>query len=174
VASNRKIKPLNSPNARVLACQYPTARAVAELMTKTLGDFTMADRFGGTVYLGGAITQEQFDKCKELMADCLDEELDDDGSSCFVECTTSDFLPVVEYCIENKIALCFHWEAKYEEDSTLEYWVDGTYKQFLSSGDGDVAIRLAELQAYPSMTIAEFITKLDIPNFPNFEIAEAE
>ena len=134
----------------------------------------MADRFGGTVYLGGTITQEQFDKCKELMADYLEEEVDEDGSSCFAECTCNDFLPVVEYCIENKIALSFHWEAKYEEDSTLEYWVDGCYKQFLSSNDGDVAIRLAELQSHPGMTIAEFIAKLDIPNFPNFEIAKAE
>lgn len=134
----------------------------------------MADRFGGTVYLGGAITQEQFDKCEELMADCLDEEVGDDGSSCFVECTTSDFVPVVEYCIENKIALCLHWEAKYEEDGTMEYWIDGNYKQFLATNNGEIAIRLSELQEKPSLTIAEFLEKLEIPNFPIFEIAEAE
>lgn len=134
----------------------------------------MADRFGGTVYLGGKITQEQFAKCKELLADCLDEEINDDGSSCFVECTTSDFVPVVEYCIAHNIALCLHWEAKYGENSNLEYWIDGNYKLFMADIDGDVAIRLPDLQDYPGMTIAEFIEKLDIPDFPNFELAEAE
>lgn len=134
----------------------------------------MADRFSGTVFLGGKITQDQFDECKELLANCLDDEICEDGSSYFVECTTSDFVPVVEYCIENKIALCLHWEAKYGENSNLEYWIDGNYKLFMADIDGDVAIRLPDLQDYPGMTIAEFIEKLDIPDFPNFELAEAE
>lgn len=133
----------------------------------------MADRFYGTVYIGGKLTQEQFDKCKELLADCLDEEINDDGSSCFVECTCGDFLPVVEYCIENKIALCLYWEAKYEEDGMLEYWIDGNYKQFLATNNGEIAIRLPDLQKHPEMTIAKFIEMMDIPDFPNFEIVES-
>lgn len=132
----------------------------------------MADRFSGTVSIGGKVAQEQFEKCSELLDACVNEERNDDGSWYFSECTTQDFLPLVEYCIEHGIALCLHWDAKHGEDSTLEYWVDGKYKQFLSSGDGVVAIRLTELQERTGITIAQFIDKLDIPDFPDFEIVQ--
>jgi hypothetical protein len=133
----------------------------------------MADRFYGTVYLGGRLTQEQFDKCKELLEPCLDDELDDDGSGAFIECTCHDFDDIVDFCKSNGIALSLHWDAKWEQDSSVDYWVNGEYKQFFAAGDGDIAVRLAELQEHPEMTIAEFIAKMDIPDFPAFEIVES-
>jgi hypothetical protein len=54
----------------------------------------------------------------------------------------------------------------------VDYWVNGEYKQFFAAGDGDIAVRLAELEEHPEMTIAEFIAKMDIPEFPLFEIIE--
>lgn len=133
----------------------------------------MADRFYGTVYIGGKLTQEQFDKCKELLEHCLDDELGEDGSGAFIECTCSDFDPIVEYCNSNHIALSLHWDAKWEQESSVDYWVDGVYKQYFAAGDGDIAVRLAELQEHPEMTIAEFIEKMQIPDFPDFEIVES-
>ena len=134
----------------------------------------MADRFYGTVYLGGKITQEQFDRCEELLEGCTDgNELSEDGSVLFSECTCDDFLEIVEYCKSNRIALSLHWDAKWEQESTIEYWVDGIYKQYFAAGDGDIAIRLGELQEHPEMTIAEFIEKMKIPDFPNFEFIES-
>ena len=134
----------------------------------------MADRFYGTVYLGGKLTQEQFDKCEELLEDCLEhgDELNEDGSAAFSECTGSDFQGIVEYCTSNGIALSLHWDAKWEQEANVEYWVDGEYKQFFAAGDGDIAIRLAELQEHPDMTIAEFIANMEIPEFPIFEIID--
>jgi hypothetical protein len=134
----------------------------------------MADRFYGTVYLGGKLTQEQFKKCEELLEDCLEhgDELNEDGSASFSECTSSDFQGIVEYCTSNGIALSLHWDAKWEQEANVEYWMDGEYKQFFAAGDGDIAIRLAELQEHPDMTIAEFIAKMQIPEFPTFEIAD--
>lgn len=133
----------------------------------------MADRFYGTVYLGGKITQEQFDRCEELLEECLDDCIGGDGSGAFVECTESDFQEIVEYCKSNSIALSLHWDAKWEQDSIVEYWVDGIYKQYFAAGDGDIAIRLGELQEHPEMTVAEFIAKMKIPDFPNFEFIES-
>lgn len=132
----------------------------------------MADRFYGVVYLGGKLTQEQFKKCEELLEGCLDSELGEDGSGAFIECTCEDFDGIVDYCKSNGIALSLHWDAKWENDSSVDYWVDGEYKQFFAAGDGDIAIRLAELQEHPDMTIAEFIAKMDIPDFPHFEIVD--
>ena len=134
----------------------------------------MADRFYGTVCLGGKLTQEQFKKCAELLDDCLEsgDELNDDGSAAFSECTGSDFRGIVDYCTSNGIALSLHWDAKWEQEANVEYWVDGEYKQFFAAGDGDIAVRLAELKEHSDMTIAEFISKMQIPEFPILEIID--
>ena len=133
----------------------------------------MADRFYGTVYLGGKITQEQFDKCKELLEACLDDELGEDGSGAFIECTESDFQEVVEYCKSSSIALSLHWEASGDQGSYVEYWIKGEYKFYVSDPDGSIAVRMSDLKAHPEMTIAEFIAKMEIPDFPVFEIVES-
>jgi hypothetical protein len=133
----------------------------------------MSDRYYGTVYLGGKVTQEQFARCEELMEFCLDSDLGEDGSGAFIECEASDFNDVAEYCMSNQIALSLHWGASGDQDSYVDYWVDGTKKTFAAAGDGDIAVRLAELQEHPEMTIAEFIAKMDIPDFHAFEIVES-
>jgi hypothetical protein len=108
-----------------------------------------------------------------LLEECLDDELGDDGSGFFIDCTEESFDGIVDYCKSNSIALCLHWDAKWEQESYVEYWVGGTYKAFFASGDGDVAVRLSQLLEHPSeMTIAEFVAKLEVPDFPLFEIVE--
>lgn len=133
----------------------------------------MADRFYGTVYLGGKITQEQFNKCEELLEECLDDCIGGDGSGAFVECTESDFQEIVEYCKSNSIALSLHWEASGDQGSYVEYWIKGAYKFYVSDPDGSIAVRMSDLKAHPEMTIAEFIAKMEIPDFPVFEIVES-
>jgi hypothetical protein len=133
----------------------------------------MADRFYGTVYLGGKVTQEQFDKCKELLESCLDDELGDDGSGAFIECTESDFVDVVAFCKSESIALSLHWEASHDQGSYVEYWIGGAYKFCDADIEGNIAVRLSDLKAHPEMTIAEFIAKMEIPEFPLFEIIES-
>jgi hypothetical protein len=65
-----------------------------------------------------------------------------------------------------------HWDAKWEQEANVECWVNGQYKQFFAAGDGDIAVRLAELKEHSEMTIAEFIDKMQIPEFPHFEIVD--
>jgi hypothetical protein len=132
----------------------------------------MADRYYGTVYLGGKVTQEQFDKCKELLESCLDDKLDGDGSGAFIECTESDFADVVAYCKSESIALSLHWEASGDQGSYVEYWIGGAYKFYVADLEGNIAVRMSDLKAHPEMTIAEFIARMNIPEFPLFEIIE--
>jgi hypothetical protein len=132
----------------------------------------MADRFCGTVYLGGILTQAQFKHCKKLLKVCLENELDDDGSGAFVDCVESDFQDIIKYCTTNGIALSLHWNAKWEQEASVEYWVDGVYKQYFADGDGEIAVRLSELQKHQDMTVKAFIEKLELPHFPNLEIGK--
>jgi hypothetical protein len=133
----------------------------------------MSDRYYGTVYLGGKVTQEQVDKCKELLESCLDDELGDDGSGAFIECNESDFADVVAYCKSESIALSLHWEASGDQGSYVEYWIGGAYKFYVADLEGNIAVRMSDLKAHPEMTIAEFIVRMDIPEFPLFEIIES-
>ena len=133
----------------------------------------MSDRYYGTVYLGGKVTQEQFDKCKELLESCLDDELGDNGSGAFIECTESDLADVVAYCKSESIALSLHWEASGDQGSYVEYWIGGAYKFYVADLEGNIAVRMSDLKAHPEMTISEFIARMDIPEFPLFEIVES-
>jgi hypothetical protein len=136
----------------------------------------MANRFSGDVMLGGQLTQAQFDKCMDMIEPCLEEGLDEDGSGYFHDCTDEDFAEVANYCLEQKIAFCIQWEAKWEMNGYTEYWIDGKYKQFASDNYGNIVVSVNDLEAKaketPQMTIKQYVDALDIPEFPEFLIVE--
>lgn len=137
----------------------------------------MADRFYGTVALGGQITQEQYARCLELLDPCLemDGELDDDGTASFHECVKEDFADLVQYCEEHKIAMMLQWDAKWEFGSYVEYWIDGKYQQFNTDSSGCIVVSVSDLKAqsneFPEMTITHYVDAMDIPEFPELLIS---
>jgi len=134
----------------------------------------MADRFYGTVSIGGLVTEEQFEQFCKLMEPCIEDEVFEDGTAHFVECTQEDFTDLVAWCESNNIPLCITWSPRYEYGGITQYWINGEYKEFDSNADESIIIPLASLQDVPEqMTIKDFIEGLDIPDFPILEIAES-
>lgn len=140
----------------------------------------MADRFHGTVAIGGQITQEQYARCLELLDPCLEfeGELEDDGSAAFSECTEEDFAELVQYCEEQKIALTLQWDAKWDFGSYVEYWIDSKHQQFDTDSSGRIVVSVSDLTAqsseFPEMTIKHYIDAMDIPEFPELLITESQ
>lgn len=132
----------------------------------------MADRFGGTVQIGGKITRAQYQKCEELLEELLELGLDDDGLGYFAEQTTSDFDPIIKHCTEHGIALAIQWEPKWEYSGRIEYWIGGTHEDFLANADGTIVVPFEELQVCEEMTVAEFIKNMGVPDFPQLEIVD--
>ena len=130
------------------------------------------DRFSGTVLLGGKITEEQLADCETILED-IDSDLDTDGLAYFQECTQDDFLSLVEYCKAHGIALAIQWDAKWEYNAQVEYWIDGKYKKFPTDSNGNIVVRVCDLGKHrTSMTMYEYIMSLDIPELPEFSIVE--
>jgi hypothetical protein len=134
----------------------------------------MSDRFYGTVTIGGQITQEQYARCLELLEPCLamDDELNDEGSATFRECTEEDFEELVQYCAEQGIALMLQWEAKYDIGDYVEYWIDGNHQQFDTDSSGCIVVTIDDLEVSPFKFISDFIDMLSIPEFPELLIVE--
>ncbi len=131
----------------------------------------MADRFSGTLALGGKVTEEQMDDIERLLDECIAMEyMAEDGSMFFNECVQDDFSSVIEYCQKNNIPVCLHWEPKYEFHGELEFWIDGKYRSYQSNADREIVVTLEHLEQDTSLTVAEFIAKLDVPEFPPFEV----
>lgn len=132
----------------------------------------MADRYFGSVYLGGRVTREQFNECVELLECCTWEGTDEDGLTLFQECRADDFDPIVEYCENNQIPLSIHWEGLSGEDSQVSYFVGGTRKHYTANARGDVVVDLQDLLKHPSMSVEDYVASLEIPEFPDFEIID--
>ncbi len=134
----------------------------------------MADRIGGTVYIGGKITQQQFDTCAELLEFVSGEVMDDDGSTSFAECGAEgeEFEEIIEYCKANKIALHIHWQPKWDLGGCIDSWVDGNFKAFHANASGEIMVPFSSLQEHSEKTVAEFLASLDVPDFPLLEIID--
>jgi hypothetical protein len=132
----------------------------------------MADRFSGEITLGGKIARERLERCKELLCGCLESEMDDTGQGLFNECVSNDFEELVKYCLSNDIALCIQWYQKYEYGAQIQFWVDGKHKCFATNTEDEIVVALEELQSNSELTVADFISQLDIPEFPDLEIVE--
>jgi hypothetical protein len=137
----------------------------------------MADRFNGTVSLGGPITQEQYERCLELIELEMEPCLDDNGSAPFQDCTKEDFAALVKYCEEQKIALMLEWDGDDIIVDFVEYWIDGKHQQFNTDSFGRIAISVSDLKAKakeaPQMTIEKYVDAMDIPEFPELQIIRA-
>lgn len=137
----------------------------------------MSDRFSGSINFGGQVTREQFDTLCELAEPCLELEgvLDEDGQAYFHECANNAFLDLEKYCKQHNIPLMIHWDSKYEYDGYREYWMDGNYKQY-AANSYSIVIPLYQIQSIAAkaqhMTLLAFIDGLDIPELPNFSIAD--
>jgi|694.fasta_scaffold16366_14 hypothetical protein len=131
----------------------------------------MADRFSGSVYIGGKVTQEQLEKIECLLSPCLEGDLGDDGFGYFYECTQSDFNDTVAYCIEIGASILIQRDTRYELDGHVEYYTPNGIAMFNATQSGRILIPLDQLEARdPSTTIEEFIRSLEIPSFPDLEI----
>ena len=75
--------------------------------------------------------------------------------------------------VESSPLRAMHWEASGDQGSYVEYWIGGAYKFYVADLEGNIAVRMSDLKAHPEMTIAEFIARMDIPEFPLFEIVES-
>lgn len=132
----------------------------------------MADRFNGNLTVGGKVTQNTFYKFIDLIKDSDLEETGTEGSWFFNDCRSDDFEEVVAFCKANNISLCINWDAKYEYDGLVEYWLDGGYHQYKGSQEGNIVVPLYELEAAAKtgQTIDEFIANMNIPEWPDLEI----
>lgn len=128
----------------------------------------MADRFSGSVYIGGEITKEQYEEVSRLAceAGCEHQDFELDGGNYFDECVSDDFRDLIDYCTKNNIALSIHWDAKWEYGASVEYWVDGRHRSYLATNGGDIVARVESMLQYPDMTIKDYVALLDIPEFP--------
>lgn len=134
----------------------------------------MADRFWGHVQLGGKFTPEQFDKCCDLLEECgPDSDITGKGVSHFAECTAEDFTAFANYCESNGLEFAIHWEGRYEYNAYTEFFVDGKWSEFPTDSEGNIVIRLQDIKASDSKTVAELIESLEIPVLPMFEISPA-
>ncbi len=133
----------------------------------------MADRFSGSIYVGGRITEKMFSDLEDLLNPLLEGELDYDGYGCFYDCTSSDFDEVIKHCNDNQIALMIQWDAKYEYDAYVTYYMNGKESSYRSNNGGDILVAVSDLEEHPCMFICDYIKKLEIPNFPNLEIIDA-
>lgn len=131
----------------------------------------MADRFNGTIQLGGRISREVFQRCVELCEHLLEGDFEE-GAAYFCECTQDDFQELIQYCKDNGVSLSLLWEAKYEFDAQVDYWIDGNAHQYLGTNEGDIAVRLSDLENAKDMTVREFIDSLRVPEFPELEIID--
>lgn len=137
----------------------------------------MADRFYGSVDIGGNVTEEHFDKLSEML-DELCEDYGDCGSWNFAENAPNDFREVIDYCIEKKIALCITWEGKWEYDACADFWIDGKHQVFMTDHSGSIAVKLENMRQesieVPQITLAQYISSLNIPDFPELQIIDSE
>lgn len=130
----------------------------------------MADRFCGTVRLGGTITEQQLKECDKLLDLLTEQQIAQDGETRFFECIEEDFSEFIVYCTKHGIAVNLVWEPKYEIGGKSEYWIDGKYKIFEVSSDGKILVSIDELKESEHTTIQDFITSMEIPDFPLFSV----
>jgi ABC-type transporter Mla MlaB component len=135
----------------------------------------MSDSFCGSLTFGGTVTEEQLSRLNEFVTDVsTSDEIDDAGVCYFDEATLSDFVELIEHCESNKIALMIQWDAKYEFDGRVEYYVAGNRRDYVGSQGGNIMCFLYELEdaveKNPGITVHEFIKGLDVPNFPLFAL----
>lgn len=129
----------------------------------------MADRFSGDVMIGGKISGTVFVSIKDML-DFLEDDLDDDGTGVFCECTGSDFTDLRAYCKEKGVALAIYWDAKWEYGATVEFHIDGKEYNFDTDSNGRIVITVDELESNKHLSIQQFIDSLEIPEFPELEV----
>jgi hypothetical protein len=138
----------------------------------------MADRYYGTLAIGGPVTPGQFAQCNLLVDDCLEynEGIGENGWAYFRECTSENFKGLIEYCVAERIALSIQWDADHGCDAIVQYWLDGQLSEFTTDSNGNVVVLTDELFAKskekPELTITEYLETLGLPTFPDFSIVE--
>ena len=130
----------------------------------------MADRFSGTISIGGKLTAEQEKTLREHLVGLVED--DDLEISYFSECAYDGATELVEYCKSQNIPLAIQWDAKWEFGSFIEYWVDGNYKQYDCDVEGNIVVSVAYLQDRVDRSVAAVIDGLEIPEFPALELEE--
>lgn len=129
----------------------------------------MADRYCGTIRVGGEMSEEQFAHIENLIEQIGDES-EGDGQAYFRDCTAGDFAEIIDYCEKYRVPLRIEWEAKWDFNGMVEYFVDGRRPRFSADQNGAIMVHLYELQESNCKTIAEFIEQLGVPDFPDLKI----
>lgn len=132
----------------------------------------MADRFCGTIVFGGQIKQSLHKKLEELCQPLGDDGMDADDTCFFHDCTSGDFKELKEFCQGNGIALMIQWDAKYEYDGQIEYFIDGRHSEYWATNSGNIVFRLADIEKHLDMSIKDYIESMNIPEFPDLEIID--
>jgi len=138
----------------------------------------VADKYSGTIRIGGSVTEEELEKIQALIERCLDPlsdgELRENGTGDFVECEESDFKKVIAFCDRQNIALALVWHKKQGADSVVEYWLAGSHKEYLANCNGDVVVKISDLELKTDTLVADFIAELEVPVFPPFKLVKAD
>jgi len=146
--------------------------------TVVQGYFNVADKYSGTIRIGGSVTEEELEKIQGLFEQCLDflsdGELRENGTGDFVECEENAFKKVIAFCNRQNIALSLVWHKKRGADSVVEYWLAGSHKEYLANCDGDVVVKLSDLESHTDTSVADFIEELEVPVFPPFELVKTD
>lgn len=133
----------------------------------------MADRFYGTVYIGGRINllqQRTLEQLLEPLKEFEDQRLEDGWR--FQDCVSSDFEPLRDYCISQDIPLAISWDAKWEFGACIEYYIRGEKRQFNCSPEEEIVVTEQYLRARQHMSGKEILDELAIPDFPDLELEE--
>lgn len=134
----------------------------------------MADRFSGNIQIGGKISSELLRQLNELLDIITDHDLDITGYGWFNERVDEDMKDLIAFCKDNGIALSIQWDAKYEYDSFIQYFVGDDEKTFLCTSAGQLVAEIGDMEKTPNMTIADYIKSLGIPDMPPLEVTASE
>ena len=127
----------------------------------------MGDYFSGHIRLGGKISPEVLDKIYELWQ-C--DEWDEEGGGTFDECQVGDHDELVEFCKDHDIAVAIHWDSDHGWDADVAFYIDGIKSVFSADMDGDIVVKLNELQRNMDKSVEDFVKSLGVPTMPAFEL----
>lgn len=134
----------------------------------------MSDRFSGNIQIGGRISQDLMDRCNELCKDITDHDLDEYGLGWFNECVTADMEELRAFCRENNIAISIQWDAKYEFDGSIQFFIGDDFREYLCTNAGQITAVVSDMEKHSEMTVGDYIKSLGIPELPPLEIIPSE
>lgn len=132
----------------------------------------MADRFAGTVRIGGKITHAQKTALLQILEEMRMYDVDELDDFNFQECVCEDFEPLRDYCIAQNIPLTVEWFGHYDQQAYVEYYINGAESVFECNASSEIVITESYLQERQHMFVKDVLDGLGIPDFPALEPEE--